>query len=122
MNMFNIDIPNKTVLYQVQQQAPIYWILSVLFISPIMETLVIPVSFYELFSNKKTCYFLMSTLLYGLFYVMFSIKVPLQLFYVISYGIVGAGISLIYYKKNNIYLPLIIKFLYALFTVLIFTL
>lgn len=113
-SIFNIELPNNQLLNGVFDVAPLYFLLSVIFISPLMETLIIPVAFYNIVGEKKWQYILASSLVLGLFYVLFSFKQPLQLLFFVSYMLYGCIFCWNYYKTKNIFIPLIIKALLAI--------
>lgn len=104
----NISVPNNSssdILYRLN---PLYFIILTIFISPIIESTFIPLSFHKILSNKFF-YYVICSFLYGMLYVVFSLKNPLQLFYILSYAILGFIISYLYNKYENIILPIMFK-------------
>lgn len=105
---FNTSVPNNTSSDLLYKSNPIYFIFLTLCISPVIESSFIPMSFYKILKNK-TFYYLICSILYGTLYVVFSLKTPLQLLYIISYAILGFIISYLYDRYKNILLPILIK-------------
>lgn len=87
---------------------PVISFISVCFIAPFSEEIIIRLNFKNLFKSKWKF-----TIIMGLFFAslhLLNIQNYLELFYLISYFILGSTLSYIYYDSNNILLSIFIHF------------
>lgn len=114
LNSLNIDISNNLALDSILNQSKFYFILYTFITGPILECFVLPISFYELLKDNKKLYYILSTIIYGLFLIIFSFTSVNQLFLVISYSFYGFSLAYLYDKTKNIFVPYIFKLIQAL--------
>ena len=108
----NQQIPNNGLSEYLFTNHTFYFIILSFIISPIMESTFIPMSFHKII-NSKYAYYAICSFAYGILYVIFSIKNPMQLLYIFSYSITGFLISYMYDKYKNIMLPILFKIMMA---------
>ncbi len=118
--IFHTELPNNLQLDRLKETNLVYFIISAIITSPILESIFFYGTIKEIFKKKPFFYFIVSGLLYGLFYVAFSYTEAVQLFYVISYFICSLCLSISYYKTDNIYFPIGVRMLSGVVTVLAF--
>lgn len=104
IGIFNIDMPNNILQKRLLDAAPIYLVLSMLFATPIMEEFVFRKAFHDLIDNKWM-YILMSSILYGSFYVILSYTNSLQLLFIISHALFAGVLAYAYDKTDNLIVP-----------------
>jgi membrane protease YdiL (CAAX protease family) len=92
---------NRNLLYDM----PIYAITVMVFVAPLIEELIFRLSLKDIFRNKWV-YATFSGLVFGLMH-MTTIKNPLELLYVISYGSLGFFFAKSVYETDNIWSSMI---------------
>ena len=114
MMFFNILIPlispvdqanNEAMIQEMLKLSPILSFISATFFAPFIEEMIFRKSLGDIFKNKKIMVF-MSALIFGLLHVVFSLKTPWDLLYILPYGSLGAAFAYIIYKKDNIFIPI----------------
>ena len=114
MFFFNILIPiispvkeanNEALVQEMLKQAPLLTFISASLFAPFLEEMLFRKSFGDIFQNKKIMV-LASGLFFGLLHVIFSIKTPWDLLYILPYGMLGGGFAYTIYKQDNIYIPM----------------
>lgn len=121
-NAFNMSLPNNLMLDNLKNSNPIYFIISVVITSPILESIFFYGTIREIFRNNKFLYFIVSSLLYGAFYICFSYTNNIQLLYMVTYFVCGFCLSYSYYKTDNIYYPIGVRMIQGFLTALAFLL
>jgi len=110
ISIFNVDMPNNILQQRLLDAAPIYLVISMLFATPIMEEFVFRKAIRDIVDNKWV-YIIVSSLLYGAFYVILSFTNNLQLLFIISNSLFGAVLAYSYDKTDNILVPMAIHIL-----------
>lgn len=107
-NLFITQVLNKTIASNENivrsfiNVSPILMLFNIIIYSPIVEELTFRKSIQEAINNKWI-YILTSGLLFALLHIISYIKSPIDLIYLIPYGIFGITFAYVYYKTNNIY-------------------
>lgn len=118
-NVIHISSPNNIAQYQFLKQNPLYLDFSMLVFSPLVEELAITVSLKKIITNKWL-YLIMSSLFFGMFYVIFSATNSSSYLYIISYTVQSFIWIYAYCKTDNIVVPIGIHFLQNIITFLIY--
>ena len=87
------------------KQAPILSFISASFIAPFLEEMLFRKSLGDIFKNKKVMIF-MCGFIFGLLHVIFSIKTPWDLLYIIPYGALGFAFAITISKTDNVFVPM----------------
>lgn len=102
-NMLNKTIAgNEDLVEAYINISPLLMLFNTIIYSPIVEELTFRKNIREAINNKWI-YILISGLLFGLLHIISFIKNPIDLIYLIPYGIFGIIFAYLYYKTNNIY-------------------
>ena len=88
------EIENRKII----KELPLYSIISMIIIVPLIEEIVFRGSFKNTFKNKNTFLFV-TAFIFGLFHVLFMG----DFIYIIPYSVFGYFLSKIYYETNNIF-------------------
>ena len=96
---------NEQLVQEMLKQAPILVFISATFIAPFLEEMLFRKCFGDIFKNKKIM-IIMSGLLFGLLHVVFSLKTPWDLLYIIPYGALGCAFAKSLAETDNIYVPI----------------
>lgn len=113
-SLLDTTIENNRLLDTIFYNNKAIFVTMILFTAPILETFIIPVAFHELLAKNKNTYLFISSLAYGLYFVVFSIKEINQLVFIITYMFSGFILNYIYHKKKNFLIIISIKWLLAL--------
>ena len=116
-NLFNILPPSKDGQLALFRQAPVYLFFSMLIFSPIVEELTFRKSFRKLIKNK-VLYVLLSSVIYGALYVIFSAGENISYLFIVSYSLIAMVYPILYLKTNNIYAPMILHVLQNIFGII----
>lgn len=81
---------------------PIYMFISTVVLGPLEEEIVFRKTCKKMFTDRWV-YLIFSALLFGLMHVVFSMKEPFDILYIISYSIPGFIFAYIYDKSKNIF-------------------
>lgn len=117
VNSFNVNLETNLLFSEYLKNYPITFII-LLFLSPLYEVLFMTISLKNIIKDEKI-YLILSSIIYGIISVIFSIKVPLQSLFIISYSIFGFAISYLYLKTKNIGASFFLKSFQTLTTFLI---
>jgi len=101
------------------KKVPVMFVLNTLFYYPVIEEIVFKMSFKELLKNKW-CFVIVTGLLNAFFQIVFSMNSVTDLFYLLPYSIFFGALSLIYYKTDNIFYPIILRMCYNLIPCVIY--
>ena len=93
---------NEQLVQEMLNDAPILTFISATFIAPIAEEMIFRKSLGDIFKNKKIMIFA-SAFVFGALHVIFSLKTPWDLLYIIPYGALGFGFAAGLSKTNNIF-------------------
>ncbi len=96
---------NEVLVQQMLNQAPLLSFISATFLAPFQEEMLFRKCLGDIFKNK-TLKIIMCGLIFGLLHVVFSLKTPWDLLYVIPYGLLGASFAIMITKKDNIFIPI----------------
>ena len=96
---------NEALVQEMLKKAPILSFISATFIAPFLEEMLFRKCLGDIFKNKKIMIF-MCGFIFGLLHVIFSLKTPWDLLYIIPYGALGGGFAVSLSKTNNIYVPM----------------
>ncbi|MBR3660977.1 MAG: CPBP family intramembrane metalloprotease [Bacilli bacterium] len=102
---------NEVLVQEMLKKAPILSFISASILAPFLEEMLFRKSFGDIFKNKKIMV-IASGLFFGFLHVIFSIKTPWDLLYIIPYGMLGGGFAYTLYKKDNIFIPITFHFLH----------
>lgn len=97
---------NEVLVQEMLKLSPFLSFISASITAPFLEEMLFRKSFSDIFKNKKIMV-IASGIVFGLLHVIFSIKTPWDLLYVIPYGFLGSSFAYILYKKDNIYIPIL---------------
>ena len=96
---FTLSLPlNEVENREIIKKLPIYSIISMIFIIPLIEEIVFRLSFKKSFKNKNL-FLIITALIFGLFHVLFT----KDYIYIIPYTIFGYILGKIYYDTDNIF-------------------
>lgn len=110
---------NTTSIYSLASISTIYTIFKALIFAPIAEELVFKKTIREIINNN-TLFIVTSSLIYALINIMYTDISVLTIFDMISYFAFSAVLSHVYIKnKDNIVMPMLIKFSYNLIPLII---
>jgi membrane protease YdiL (CAAX protease family) len=93
---------NEEMVQTMLRKAPILTFISATFTAPFLEEMLFRKSFGDIFTNKKIMVFA-SGLFFGLLHVIFSLKTPWDLLYIIPYGALGYGFAAAVAKTDNVF-------------------
>ena len=93
---------NEEAVRDLLDRFPLYMIFSAVVIGPIEEEIVFRKTIRKIFKNDWV-FIICSGLFFGLMHVVFSMKEPLDLLYIISYSIPGCVFAYVYAKSKNIF-------------------
>jgi len=96
---------NEVLVQEMLTRTPILAFISASIFAPFLEEMIFRKSLGDIFKNKKIMV-VASGLVFGLLHVIFSIKTPWDLFYIIPYGLLGSSFAYMLYKKDNIFIPI----------------
>lgn len=105
---------NTESIYSIASISTFYMIFKTLIFAPIAEELIFKKTTRELISNDLT-FIVTSSLIYALVNIMYTDITYLTLIDLLQYFIFSSVLSYIYVKnKDNIFMPMLIKFFYNL--------
>lgn len=96
---------NETLIRETLKQAPILSFISASFIAPFLEEMLFRKSLCDIF-KKPIFKILVSGFIFGFLHVIFSIKTPWDLLYIIPYGALGVAFAVSLNKTDNIFVPM----------------
>lgn len=96
---------NEALVQEMIKNAPYLSFISAALIAPFIEEMLFRKSLGDIFKNKIVMV-LVSGFVFGLLHVVFSIKTPWDLLYIIPYGFLGGAFAYILAKKENIFIPI----------------
>ena len=99
------DANNEVLVQNMLKEAPLLSFISASLIAPFEEEMLFRKSFGDIFKNKYVM-ILASGFLFGFLHVIFSLKTPWDLLYIIPYGSLGGAFAYSLRKTNNIFLPI----------------
>lgn len=112
LSFVNDGLPtNEEVIRGIFNSNPIIMFLSAVIIAPILEELVFRQSFRDMFKDDATFIF-MTALTFGAFHVVGTTTSPVDLLYIIPYGIPAIAFGLMLLETNNILVPMGFHFLH----------
>ncbi len=107
INSSNNDLQIRAML----NSYPFLASISIIFISPLIEEIVFRVAFHDIIKNKWL-FVVISGIVFGSLHVIFSLKTPYELLYLIPYCSLGIAFGLIYQKSDNVYISYLIHLLH----------
>jgi len=96
---------NEALVQEMLKNSPILTFISASFIAPFLEEMLFRKSFGDIFKNKKIMV-IASGFFFGLLHVIFSLKTPWDLLYILPYGMLGGAFAYTLYKKDNIFITI----------------
>ena len=114
MSVFNLLIGNLTpvpeannevLVQEMLRQSPYLTFISAALLAPILEEMLFRKSLGDIFKNKKLMV-IASGVVFGLLHVIFSLKTPWDLLYMIPYGFLGSAFAYTIYKEDNVFIPI----------------
>jgi len=105
LRIYPTNAANEISVQEAFQAQPIYIFISAVFIAPIIEEIIFRKSMRPIFQNPYV-YIICSGLLFGYIHTLANPTNPLELLYIIPYGVVGMAFSYLYQKYNNIFIPI----------------
>ncbi len=108
------ELNNREILLKF----PVFSILAMVFMAPIIEELVFRLNLKGLM-KKRTVYCLVSGFLFGFIHVTTDFSSLKDLLYIIPYGLVGSIFAYAYAKTNNIYTSIFMHMGHNAFSVII---
>lgn len=93
---------NEQLVQDMLRKAPILTFISATFTAPFLEEMLFRKSFGDIFTNKKIMVFA-SAFVFGLLHVIFSLKTPWDLLYIIPYGALGYGFAAGLSETDNVF-------------------
>ena len=93
---------NEQLIQEMLKKAPILTFITATFTAPFLEEMLFRKSLGDIFKNKKIMIFA-SALIFGALHVVFSLKTPWDLLYIVPYGALGWGFASALVKTDNIF-------------------
>ena len=115
---YNSNSTNEVIVQDYLQKYPLYMTFSAVIYSPFMEE----VAFRKIPKNvikNKYIYIFISGILFGFAHCLAGLNNAYELFYIIPYGVMGASFAYMYYKTNNIFIPITFHLLHNLVMLII---
>ncbi len=121
INKYYILPNNELINQEIILKYPFYAIISLLFISPVIEELIFRVTLKDTFKHQSM-YILITSLLFGSLHVLNSLinNNVYELLYLIPYATVGVSLSYMYIKSDNIWTSITFHSIHNLICLLIF--
>ena len=120
-----LDILNIPVLssqnsrIEIFKKIPIMFVLNTLFYYPIIEELIFKLSLKEVLKDMWS-FVIITGLLNAFFQIVFSMTVWTDLLYLLPYAIFFGSLSYIYYKNDNVLLPIFLRICYNVIPCIIY--
>jgi len=113
---------NEQAVRSLVHAVPYYMLFSTAIYAPIIEELTFRKAIKDIF-GKTILFILCSGLIFGGMHVVFSMTSWVELFQIIPYSSLGIVFAILYYKTDNIFVPISMHFTHNfLFTLLIMVL
>lgn len=112
--LYSLGVPynnNTSSMISIFEKIPLMFILNTLFYYPIIEEIVFKMSVKKVISNKWS-FIIVTGFLNAFFQIVFSITNATDLLYLLPYTIFFGSLSFIYYKSDNILLPIFLRICY----------
>lgn len=103
---------NQEIIIETLKKAPMYILITTIFIAPLLEELIFRFCIKKIIPKPSIVYILISGLLFGSMHVIFTLKNPIDLLFIIPYSIPGIIFAYLYNKTNNILIPASIHFIH----------
>lgn len=110
--------PNEQANRDILEQYPIYSIISVSILGPILEEMIFRLSFKDII-KKRISYILITGILFGSMHVVFSLESASDLLFILSYSSLGIALSAIYYDTDNICSSMLVHIVHNTITLLL---
>ena len=108
---------NEKLVRESIKLAPLYMLFTCSLVAPLFEEMLFRRSIRG-FINNKWIFIISSGFFFGLLHVIGSYKSSLDFLYVIPYGAMGSCFAYLYYKTDNITLPIIVHMMHNTILVL----
>ena len=120
LDILNIPVlSNQNSMIVMFEKIPVMFVLNTLFYYPIIEELIFKMSLKEVLKDKW-CFVIITGLLNAFFQIVFSMTVWTDLLYLLPYTIFFGSLSYIYYKNDDVLLPIFLRICYNVIPCIIY--
>ena len=105
---------NEILVQEYLSKYPVFMAFSSIIYSPFVEEVAFRKIIRNIFDNKYV-YILVSGFLFGFVHCIAGLSNTLELLYIIPYGTMGVIFAYIYYKTDNIFIPITLHMIHNLF-------
>ena len=102
---------NEQAVQEMITVLPWIMLISAGFLVPIIEEICFRKTFYDLIKNKWVFIF-SSGLLFGVLHVVLIMSDPIELLFIIPYGVLGVVFAIMYHKTKNVYTPIVMHMIH----------
>ncbi len=107
MMLYQSEAQNEQIVQSTLNSYPLYMVFSTVLYAPFIEELVFRKSLRDIFKDKYSIiYIICSGLLFGFIHTVAGLSNPMELLYILPYGIVGSMFAYAYTKTDNIFVPI----------------
>ena len=109
---------NKAIINELKV-APLYILITTVFILPILEELVFRLSLRKIFTRTNILYIVLSGIFFGFIHVIGYLENMSDLLFIIPYSIPGFIFAYTHTKSNNIFVPISLHLIHNLVMIII---
>ncbi len=119
LSFTNAIAQNEAAVRESVKVLPLYMAFQTMIYAPITEEIIFRKSIKDIINNKYL-YATISGLFFGAMHILLSMNKPIELLFIIPYGIVGFMFALTYYETDNIFSTITTHSIHNGFTLLLY--